>query len=295
MIVNKIINAVIRKWVSVALGLLVLAVIIAIAIRSAPDGKEVLGVISSRMDTIKVPKVEVIYREVHKPSDIVPVNCDAVVPVTYTRVISLSGLQPKERKKKFIDLILPSILVVNYEVAMHRRNLIKIKEKIDRGLKLSRLEIKYLQSLMDRCKADSISDVMKKANPVPPSLIIAQAIVESGWGTSRFFVEGNNLFGIWTFAKDRNALRATGSGARLRKFDSILEAVRYYIYNVNVGWAYEDFREHRLKRYDSLELSEFLSFYSIERDRYVEKLKKIIEINDLRRFDLCSLDPAYIK
>ncbi len=295
MIVNKIINAVFRKWVSVAVGILALAVILLIAIKSAPDSKEILGVISSRMDTIKVPKVEVIYREVRKPSDIVPVNCEAAVPVTYTRVISLSELPPKERKRKFIDLILPSILVVNYEVAMHRRNLLKIKEKIDRGFKLSRLEIRYLQSLLNRCKADSISEVLKKANPVPPSLIIAQAIVESGWGTSRFFVEGNNLFGIWTFAKDSDALRATGSGAKLRRFDSILDAVRYYIYNVNVGWAYEGFREHRLKRYDSLELSEFLSFYSIERDRYVEKLKKIIEINDLRRFDLCSLDPAYVR
>ncbi len=58
--------------------------------------------------------------------------------------------------------------------------------------------VKPVYSKRKRRFVDSIEDLLIKANPIPPSLVIAQAAAESGWGTSRFFVEGNNPFGIWT-------------------------------------------------------------------------------------------------
>ena len=36
---------------------------------------------------------------------------------------------------------------------------------------------------------------------VPVSIAIAQAAKESGWGTSRFALEGNAMFGQWTWGK----------------------------------------------------------------------------------------------
>ncbi len=262
---------------------------------SLPSERKVLKLISSQASTLRLPKIKVIYRAPSGPDDILPVECSRVIPVTYTRVVSLKDLPPEERKRKFIDLMLPSVLIVNYEVYHARRNLLNILEKLRKGLKLSREEVMFVESILDRCRSDSIEEALVKANPVPPSLVIAQAAIESGWGTSRFFVEGNNPFGIWTFRKDGNSLQAEGSTARLRKFDSLLEAVREYVYNVNVGWAYRGFREHRLKSFDPFELSEFLSFYSIERERYVRKIQRIIEENDLGRLDLCTLDPAYLE
>ena len=264
-------------------------------LNSLPSEKRVLKVISSQASTLQLPKVRVIYRALSSPEEILPVECSRVVPVTYTRVVSLKDLPPKERKRRFIELMLPSVLIVNYEVYHARSNLLNILEKLKKGLKLSKEEVMFVESILDRCRSDSIEEALVKANPVPPSLVIAQAAIESGWGTSRFFVEGNNPFGIWTFRKDGNSLQAEGSTARLRKFDSLLEAVREYVYNVNVGWAYRGFREHRLKSFDPFELSEFLSFYSIERERYVRKIQRIIEENDLNRLDLCSLDPAYLE
>ena len=41
---------------------------------------------------------------------------------------------------------------------------------------------------------------------IPNELIIAQAVIETGWGKSRFANEGNNLFGIRTWDQDETYL-----------------------------------------------------------------------------------------
>ncbi len=255
-----------------------------------PERSKVLRTLSSQVNLLKLPDIDVIFKEAKSVEDIVPIECSAVKPVTYTRVVSLKPLNPPERKRKFMDLMLPSVLIVNYEVKFVKENLEKIKLKLRKGLKLHREEVKYLENLMDRCKTDSIEEVLKRANPVPPSLVIAQAAIESGWGTSRFFVEGNNPFGIWAFKRSEDTIQALGSRVRLRKYPSILDAVRDYLYNVNVGWAYESLREERLKSMDPFKLSEHLGFYSIKREKYVEKVKEVIAQNNLTALDSCSLD-----
>ncbi|WP_457600718.1 glucosaminidase domain-containing protein [Hydrogenivirga sp.] len=284
-----------KRLSSLLIPVLLTGLVFYLVFSSVPEPKRVRSLISSQTTVIELPRVEVLYRALSSPQDIIAVRCDAVVPVTYTRVVSLAGLQPQERKRKFIHMVLPSVLVVNYEVSHTRKNLIKVLEKLRLRYKLSKAERDFVESMLDRCRADSIEDVLLKANPVPPSLVIAQAAVESGWGTSRFFVEGNNLFGMWAFRDKSRTIEAKESGVHLKRYDSILEAVRDYVYNVNVSWAYHKFREHRRKSFDPFELSEFLSFYSIERERYVRKLKKIIEKNNLTELDYCVLDPAYIR
>lgn len=263
--------------------------------KSLPEENKVKKIVSSQVTLIEIPKIRIIYVDPQTPEDIVPIECDGVTPVTYRRAVSLASLSPEERKKKFIDFLLPSVLIVNYEVRYTRENLIRILEKLRGGLKLTREEVNFVESILDRCRSDSIEEALVKANPVPPSLVIAQAAIESGWGTSRFFVEGNNPFGIWTFKRDEDSIPSLGGKASLRKFDTILDAVREYIYNVNVGWAYEGFRKHRLKTFDPLSLSRFLDFYSIEREMYVRKIRRIIRENDLERLDLCALDPSYLR
>ena len=48
-------------------------------------------------------------------------------------------------------------------------------------------------------KADNLDALLIKADEIPVSLALAQAVIESGWGTSRFAYEGNALFGqyVW--------------------------------------------------------------------------------------------------
>jgi len=259
-----------------------------------PEG-ELLGILSSQTSVLEVPRVKVIYRELRTPQDIVPVSCERVKPVTYTRVVSLEGLPPAERKRRFIELVLPSILIANYEIKFIRKNLTALLLKLRRGFRLSREEREYVERILSRCRENSLESVLLKVNPIPPSIALAQAAVESGWGTSRFFVEGNNLFGMWTFRRDKDVLPAGNGKVLLRRFSSLLDSVRNYIYTVNVGWAYRDFRKARHRERDPLELSRFLNLYSIERDRYVKKIRRIIRENNLVRFDLCSLDPDYLR
>ena len=284
-----------RRAFSLSAPLLLLVLSVYVSLSHLPEAQRLKALLSSQVTLIELPRIDVIYRELNSPDDIVRVHCESVLPVTYTKVVSLSSLQPAERKKRFIDLLLPSVLIANYEVVRTRENLTRVLEKLKMRYKLSRAERDFVESMLDRCKADSIEEVLLKANPVPPSLVVAQAAVESGWGTSRFFVEGNNLFGMWAFKDKSKVIEAKESKVHLKRYDSILEAVRDYIYNVNVGWAYSEFRKHRRKSFDPLELSEFLSFYSIEREKYVKKIRRIIEKNGLTELDYCILDPSYIR
>ena len=284
-----------RRAFSLSAPLLLLVLSVYVSLNYLPETQRLKALLSSQVTLIELPRIDVIYRELSSPDDIVSVQCESVLPVTYTKVVSLSSLQPAERKRRFIDLLLPSVLIANYEVVRTRENLTRVLEKLKMRYKLSRAERDFVESMLDRCKADSIEEVLLKANPVPPSLVVAQAAVESGWGTSRFFVEGNNLFGMWAFKDKSKVIEAKESKVHLKRYDSILEAVRDYIYNVNVGWAYSEFRKHRRKSFDPLELSEFLSFYSIEREKYVKKIRRIIEKNGLTELDYCILDPSYIR
>ncbi|RLJ70748.1 Bax protein [Hydrogenivirga caldilitoris] len=284
-----------RRAISLFTPLLLFLGVLFVSLNSFPDRKRIASILTGQVTLIKPPNIKVIYRSLNSPEDIINVRCEAVIPVTYTNAVSLAELQPEEKKRKFIDMVLPSVLIANYEVAQTRKNLSKILEKLDLGYKLSRAEREFVESVLGRCKSESIEDALLKAHPVPPSLVIAQAAIESGWGTSRFFLEGNNLFGIWAFKDKSNAIEAQENNVHLRAYSSILDAVRDYMYNVNAGWAYEKFRKYRLKGFGSVKLLKFLEFYSIERGRYVRKLRRIIKENNLTELDYCVLDPSYLR
>ncbi len=264
-------------------------------IKSVPSQEEVIRVLSFPQSAPPQHEVKLIFVEPEGPGDIFDVDCEKVKPYVYTRAVSLASLPPRERKEKFIDMLLPSVLVVNYEITQMRERLLRIREKKEKGQSLSAREEKLVKWALERCRSKSLEEVLKKMFPVPPSIVIAQGAIESGWGTSRFFLEANNPFGIWTFKPSSEAVKAKEGKAYLRRFDTLLDAVREYMYNVNVGWAYRKFREGRLKTSDPYKLSGYLTLYSIERETYVRKLRKIIKDNHLDRLDLCSLDPDYIR
>ena len=83
---------------------------------------------------------------------------------------------------------------------------------------------------------------------MPPSLALAQAAEETGWGTSRFVQEGNALFGQYTYKSVTGMVperRDADRRHRVRSHDNLLAAVRAYVHNLNSHWAYEDFRDRR--------------------------------------------------
>ena len=129
---------------------------------------------------------------------------------------------------------------------------------------------------------------------MPPSLALAQAVEETGWGTSRFVREGNALFGQYTYKSVTGMVperRDADRRHRVRSHDNLLAAVRAYVHNLNSHWAYEDFRDRRaqLRRagrpIDGYDLAGELVQYSERRAAYVQAIRQIIRQNRLDDFD----------
>ena len=119
---------------------------------------------------------------------------------------------------------------------------------------------------------------------IPRELIIAQAALETGWGTSRFANEGNNLFGIRTFDKDSKWLLPIGwdqnkwIGWGVKVYDNKCDSVKDYIRIINTVFAYENFREVRENGGDVYELVDTLDKYATKQT-YTELVKKVIMYN----------------
>lgn len=217
-------------------------------------------------------------------------DCSAVPPVVYTKVVSLAHLPIWKRKEAFIRIVLPSILIAEQEIKSERSKLEELIKKMKQGETLTKKEVSYIKGLFKKYRTNNFKELLVRLNTHPPSIILAQAALESGWGSSRFFVEANNIFGIWTF-KGKGGLRAINSTARLATYKDTLRAVRSYLYNINVGWAYEDFRQFRSTDKEPIRLVSYLDKYSILGDEYVQRLSDVILANNLSRYDSCQLAP----
>ena len=135
-----------------------------------------------------------------------------------------------------------------------------------------------------------INSMYSEEERVPVNLVIAQAIHESNWGTSRFAVEGNNLLGIRTFDPSDDQLKPLNNPNAswgLRIFETKCESISYYMYLLNNNHHYKQFREERLYQYfnkivDLEKLAMTLAIYAED----VKKKKKIIRtLQKLEAYD----------
>ncbi|MCG8435772.1 MAG: glucosaminidase domain-containing protein [Gammaproteobacteria bacterium] len=135
---------------------------------------------------------------------------------------------------------------------------------------------------------------------IPHSLVLAQAALESGWGTSRFAQEANNLFGVWTWnPKEGLPPRRKSKGAShfVRKYEDLRASVRSYLFNINVGHAYRDLRRSRAamreqnQDIDVMQLAAELESYSERGEQYVEEVRIMIEYNRLALLTHAELAP----
>ena len=123
-------------------------------------------------------------------------------------------------------------------------------------------------------------------------MALAQAAIESGWGTSRFANEGNALFGQWAWQRDAGIkpLEARDERVVVRSFDDLLDSVRAYMHNLNTHRNYEDFRSKRAKMHDkpatskTKALVQHLDGYAEIGEAYVTKVLDVIRSNDFGKF-----------
>ena len=207
----------------------------------------------------------------------------------------------KKRKEFFIQIVLPLILKENNNIRIDRKRLFSIINKSNN----SDLEKKWLAKKYKQYGIPSkdLSTLKIRMDEIPVSLALAQAAKETGWGTSRFALEGNALFGQWTWSGEglRPKESDKNEGHKVMKFNVLQASVRAYQRNLNTHSSYKDFRKARAelrdngKPLDSLILAEYLDKYAETGDKYVEVLKKIIAQNSLKDFDDAKLLPSSIE
>ena len=205
----------------------------------------------------------------------------------------------KNRKKIFIQIVLPLILSENESILAERKKIIFLSKSKN----ISRSDQTWLDKKFNyyKVKNKDYNILLSKADIIPPSLAIAQAAYESGWGTSRFALEGNSLFGQRTWASKSGIVpldRDQDQTFKVTKFDIIRASVKAYKKNLNTHKSYENLRIERKRMRDQdqeisgLELSQYLDKYSEIKDKYVFYLQKIIEQNSLTDFDKSILLPT---
>ena len=203
----------------------------------------------------------------------------------------LKTLPTKTKKYRFFKLLLPPIQKVDKELReLYMQTLHDIETKTHQ---------KRVQRLMRLYKAHDELDLLKRIKPHPMSITLAQAAIESAWGTSRFFVEANNIFGVWSKSKN-NKTSIEAKGVRegnkhiyLKRYKTLYDSVRAYYKNIATNPAYRCFREARYYSNDPYEIVALLHRYSEKKELYPVELIKIIKHNNLTRFDAKEPLPRY--
>lgn len=217
----------------------------------------------------------------------------------------LDGLPVPRKKEFFFRVLLPLIAFHNEVIGVQRRLLEELMQGGDledeERLLFGEMSRYYrLDGYQGRLTslADTLGVLLKRIDRIPPSLALAQAAIESGWGSSRFSREGNNLFGQRIWSGEGVGLKPDGTGNprfRLAVFPTIGSSIRSYMRNLNTHPAYEDFRRLRSRmrrrgdRLESLRLVETLLGYSTRGKDYVDDVLRFIDHNRLTRFDAAEM------
>jgi len=229
-----------------------------------------------------------------KPNQTSPDQTSVViVPSKFARHIPAKHFEMTgdAQKQSFVNLVLPLILAANDEL-LQRREAVQAavqahdRDKLDQWAVLYRIEAEKLD---DTGLAERL---LRRVDTIPVALALAQAAVESGWGTSRFARQGNALFGqwAWTESAGMRPLAASNDRAVVRSFGSLLESVRAYMHNLNTHQNYERFRDARYRLKPQSEavkarrLAAYLDSYAEIGQAYVEKLLVIISSNNFDHY-----------
>lgn len=203
-----------------------------------------------------------------------------------------------EKKRVFFLSLLPMVLMANEEILKRREQLEGLFRLHDAGVVLDSGQHAAVASLAREYGLDDDPltsaavrrELLRRIDIIPPSMALAQAATESAYGTSRFALEGNNLFGEWTFAPGTGLVpkeRPEGEIYEVRRFGNLNESVKSYMKNLNTHRAYRTFRERRAHLRSAglplqgMSLARGLENYSTRKEAYVEDIRAIIRRNHL--------------
>ena len=219
-------------------------------------------------------------------------------------------MQVVDKKRAFFRLLAPLVLHANELIESDRQQVESIVERLRAGKTPGSKEQALLRDTAIAYKvADEESDLditepalqdelMRRVDTLPPSLVLAQAAEESGWGTSRFVIEGNALFGMWTWGDEgiRPEQQRTEHGDhKIASYETPLHSVMAYMRNLNTHKSYESLRARRAElrrsgaKVTGWELAKTLTKYSERGQAYVDSLHGLMKTNMLM-----ATDDAYL-
>lgn len=205
-----------------------------------------------------------------------------------------------EKKAAFFDYLRPRVETALEEIRADRQRLDAMEARWKRTQKIKRGDEKWARKLAQHYELEldaenplttsDISALQGRVDVIPVSLVLAQASIESGWGSSRFAREGNNLFGMRCYTPGCGLVpkrRAPGATFEVTRFDNLSHCFAEYLHNLNTNGAYADLRRIRQQlRREGKDLSGYslapgLSRYSEEGWAYVGKIQSVISSNRL--------------
>ena len=220
-------------------------------------------------------------------------NKKLVKPIYFTQfpkdLDELSNTRLK--KETFIKIVLPLVVAENERILADRKKLkVILKKKQTSDLEKQWLRQKLLEY---KVKKGNMDELIERVDIIPTSIALAQAAKESGWGTSRFALEGNAIFGQWTWSDNGIAPleREGNKDHKILKFPILRASVKAYQNNLNTHKSYSNFRNKRMtmreksKSIKGLELTETLKNYAQTGAEYTKILNQIIIQNRLTDFE----------
>lgn len=205
-------------------------------------------------------------------------------------------LDVQQRKQLFFRILAPLVAAENNKLREQREFLLHTFEQFEQLPKQSPV-FRRVQAIAQRFDVSGdLNDgqtretLLRRVDIVPAALVLAQAANESGWGTSRFAREANNLFGMWTWDENEGiepARRAANARHFVRSFGNLREAIGNYLHTINVGRAYRELRTIRAAQRargeppSAIEMAAGLERYSARGKAYVSEIRSIIRFNQL--------------
>ena len=245
---------------------------------------------------IKTETVLNLFKDVNYDLNIVRYE-KKVQPIYFTQFPKdLDEIQSvKLKKETFIKIVLPLIVAENEKILDDRYKLNKITSR----KKTTDEEKQWLRQkfLEYKVKKGNVEELKTKMDIIPASIALAQAAKESGWGTSRFALEGNAIFGQWTWNGQGIAPldRDKSKNHKILKFPILRASVKAYKKNLNTHKSYTKFRlmrkdlREKNKKITGLTLTKTLDNYAQTGNEYTKILEQIITQNRLMDFELVRL------
>lgn len=235
-----------------------------------------------------IPKVEYKKVELNSLEDINTWKNSNELYVFTNVNVDLRELSTITKKNTFIAILLPAIDVVNTEIKNNR----EIVKTLSQKENLTPEEQTYLENLFKtyRVEYGNFDELNYRLIIYPTSLILTQGAIESAWATSRFFREGNNLFGVWS--TDPNEPRIPAKGVRdngfvphLKKYESVKDSVSDFVLNLSRNNSYKTLRKLLNENQPPQVVAQGLIKYSEEGEKYVKKVINTMNYNEFTKYD----------